>query len=194
MTAPTIQAPTKERARTDGRIAIEPVSGPGPLPLADLTTIRSEAQAALAEGWTPIEAARLVLARMAPDENAAARLFEVGIAVMVNRDLGTRRDGQQPTRPPAVVALLPADAPGEDPLHVPAQKADGTMAPLSTWRVEDWRAWTVYCEAQAEGWFRRQEGSREIADLLTRQKAGTVAELPAAGQEKARQIIRGFRA
>ena len=189
MTAPAV---ILERARVVRSREREASTGPSPLPFADLTTLRSEAQVALADGWTPMEAARLVLSRFSPDAAATERLCEMGLAASVNTDLQTRREGH--VRPPAAVAILPAIEDADDPLEVPAQKADGTMAPLRAWGVEDWRAWTTYCEAQAEGWFRRQEGSHEIADLLAKQKADTVADLPAAGQEKARAIIRGFRA
>lgn len=185
---------TRDRSRVGKPHAAD--TGLGPAPVVTLDELRVAAQALVNDGWSPAEAARGALLRLAPDADAARQLVEIGLAQLVNNDLGHRRETAGPKARPAVaIAILPpgADGRGVDPLDIPAQKSDGTMAPLRAWTVADWSGWAAYCETQADGWFRRQEGSREIADLLRKAKVERIADLPLPQQEKARGIVRGFR-
>lgn len=172
------------------------MSGPGLRKVVDFATLRAEAQAEISNDWTPVEAARLVLARFAPDESATAELLVYGLSQVANNDLARRRDR---AARPAVVAVLapggPSDTPeSEDILGIGAATADGSMRPWGQWSATDWRAWEQVCAAQVDGWFKRQEGAGQIATLLEKARVTRAADLPAAQLTRVRAIIEGFRA
>lgn len=165
----------------------------GPAPSADLVSLRTAMRVEIEDGWSPIAAAGRVLDRYPPDSATARVLMVMGLARAANSDLGQARASA--ARPAAAVAILPPETGySQDPLAIPAETPEGEMRPWSVWTVVDWRAWSSYCQSQVEGWSVRQEGSGAIAALLDKHHAERIADLAPVLQEKARAIVRGFRA
>lgn len=182
------------RDRTETGYESDAADGPVPLSVVDFATLRTEVQQVISDGWTPLEAARQVLAHFQPDADAQARLIEIGLIEQANNDLAGRRD--KASRPAVVGTIRPTpelDADPEDILAIPMESPTGDMKPLTEWRLADWQAWKTVCEQQVDGWYKRQEGAEAISVLLEKHHADRAADLPAAALQKVRSIVQGFR-
>jgi len=179
-----------------GRIVTDQDHG---LPIVDLATLRAEAQRHHDDGWLPVEAARLALRAMAPNDEARVRLMEVGLKELVNTDIATRHEhaakGIARVLSPAEAIAYGPEGEVEDPLALRmVSRVTEQATRLMDWTHTDWSAWESFCEGQTSAWFDRQEGAHEIAALLTKHRVVRTGDLPPAALEKVRAIVRGFRA